>query len=70
MARNKLDFTDRELRIIASALSCYLYSRETFFTKGSAMVFNHTSAKIIKEGMQRKNPRSILYPLVNFDKEE
>jgi hypothetical protein len=68
MKREKLDFTDKELTYMCLALSKYIGSRDTWFSKGSAIIVNNTIKKIYENGMKRKNKEKILYPLVNFDK--
>jgi hypothetical protein len=69
MARNKIDFTDKELYCVALAIESHLNSRETFFTKQSAANFNRMIKKVVNEGMQRKNPKSILHPIQEFEDE-
>ncbi len=70
MVRNKIDFTDNELYCVALAIQTHLNSRETYFTKKSACMFNKMVKKIIAEGMQRKDPQSILHPIYEFDEED
>lgn len=70
MTRNKIDLTDKELYCVALAIQSHLESRETYFSKQSAANFNRMVKKIINEGMERKDPKSILHPIVNFDDEE
>ena len=67
MTRNKIDLTDKELYCVALAIQSHLESRETYWTKQSAANFNRMLKKIIKEGMERKDPKSILHPIVEFD---
>jgi hypothetical protein len=67
MARNKIDFTDKELYYIALAIETHVNSRETFFTKQSATEFNRVINKVVNEGMQRRNPKSILHPIMQFE---
>lgn len=67
MKREPIDFTDRELYCIALAISSHLSSRETFFTAKSANMFNKMTKKIVDAGMKRKNPKSILHPIINFN---
>jgi len=69
MARNKIDFTDKELYCVALAISTHLGSRETYYTKKSATIFNRMIKKVIAEGMERKEPKSILHPIVEFEDE-
>lgn len=66
MARNKIDFTDNELYCVALAISTHLNSRETYWTKKSTANFNRMLKKVIAEGMERKDPKSILHPIVEF----
>jgi hypothetical protein len=66
MEREKLDFTDKELYYIALAFESYLMDRDTWISKSGAMVINNTLRKIIDNGMKRKNPKSILYPIINL----
>ena len=70
MTRNKIDLTDKELYCVALAIQSHLESRETYFSKQSAANFNRMVKKIINEGMERKDPKSILHPIVNFDDEK
>lgn len=70
MARNKIDLTDKELYCVALAIESHIQSRETYWTKQSATNFNRMAKKIIDEGLKRKDPKSILHPIVNFDDEE
>lgn len=70
MARNKIDLTDKELYCVALAIQSHIQSRETYWTKQSAANFNRMSKKIIEEGLKRKDPESILHPILNFDDEE
>ena len=70
MARNKIDFTDKELYCVALAIKSNLQSRETYWTKQSAANFNRMIKKIIDEGLKRKDPKYILHPIVDFDEEE
>ena len=67
--QEKIDFTDKELYFIALAIESHLCSRETYFSKGGARVFNNVIKKIIDNGLKRKNPRSILHPIMNFEDE-
>ena len=67
MSRNKIDFTNKELYCVALAIRSHLESRETYFTKQSAANFNRMIKKVITEGMNRTDPKSILHPIVNFD---
>ena len=70
MARNKIDFTDKELYCVALAISSHINSRDTYWTKQSAADFNRMLKKVIAEGMERKNPKSILHPIVEFEDEQ
>lgn len=67
MVRDKIDFTDKELYYIALAIESHLSSKETYFTKKSANVFNKMVKKVIVAGLKRKNPKSILHPIMKFD---
>jgi hypothetical protein len=64
--RKKIDFTDKELYRVSLAFESYLNNRDTWISKGGAMVINNTLKKIIDNGMQRKNPKSILHPIKEF----
>ena len=70
MKRDKIDFTDNELRIICSAIDKYVYSRDSFFTQSSANITNSVIKKLIDNGMKRKNPEKIIYPIYNFEEEK
>lgn len=65
--RNSIDFTDRELYCVALAIESHLCSRETYFTKKSAIMFNRMIKKVVDEGLKRKNPKSILHPIMKFE---
>lgn len=67
---HKIEFTDKELYCIALAIESHLTSRETYFTKKSANMFNKMVKKIVDAGMKHKNPELILHPIVNFDMED
>ncbi len=67
--REKIDFTDKELYCIALAIESHLNSRDTFFTKKSAIMFNKMVQKIIDAGLKRKSSESILHPIVRFNDE-
>ena len=67
MEREKIDFTDKELYCIALAIESHLCARETYFTKKSANMFNKMVKKIVDVGLKRKNPKSILHPIMKFD---
>ena len=62
-----MDFTDKELYCVALAISTHLSSRETHWTKNSAANFKRMLEKVIAEGMERKDPKSILHPIVDFE---
>jgi hypothetical protein len=64
--RDKIDFTDKELYYLALSLESHINSRDTFWTKKSKMIFHKLAKKIILEGMKRKDPKSILHPIVDF----
>ena len=70
MARNKIDFRDKELYCVALALSTHISSREIYWTKKSAANFKRMLKKVIAEGMERKDPKSILHPIVEFEDEQ
>ena len=70
MKREKIDFTDKELYYVALAFDSYIYSRDSWITKGGARVINNAIKKIIDNGMKRKNHKSILRPIFNFEAEE
>ena len=67
MEREKIYFTDKELYCIALAIESHLSSRETYFTKKSANMFNKMVKKVVDAGLSRKNPKSILHPIMKFD---
>ena len=67
MEREKIDFTDKELYCVVLAIESHLYSRESYFTKKSAAMFNRMIKKVVDNGLKRKNPKSILHPIMNFD---
>jgi len=67
MDREKIYFTDKELYCIALAIESHLNSRETYFTKKSAAVFNRMVRKVVDAGKKRKSPKSILHPIVKFE---
>ena len=70
MKREKIDFTDKELYYITLAFESHLNSRDTWISKGGAKVINSALKKIINNGLKRKNPKSILHPIMNFNDEE
>lgn len=70
MKREKLDFTDKELYYIALAIQSHLNSRETYWTSKSRNIFNKMFKKVVCAGLTRKNPESILHPIINFDDNE
>ena len=67
--RDTLDFTDKELYHIMLAFSSYLSDRDTWISKGGARVINNAIGKITENAMKRKNFKSILSPLIDFDEE-
>ena len=66
MKREKIDFTDKELYFVALAFSSYLNDRDTWISKGNAIVINHAIKKITVNGMGRKDYENILQPIWNF----
>ena len=68
--REKLDLTDKDLYYLSLSIESHLNSRDTFFTKKSSLAFNRMVKKIVDNGMTRKNPKSILHPIVNFEDEQ
>ena len=66
MSREKLDFTDRELNILALSIESYLNNRETWISAGKAKVINSTIEKITSNGLKRKNPEKIISPIYTF----
>ena len=70
MARNKIDLTDKELYYVALSIESHINSRDTFWTKQSLVNFNRMFKKVVSEGMARKNPKSILHPIIKFKDEE
>nr|AKH46766.1 hypothetical protein [uncultured marine virus] len=69
MKREKIDFTDKELYRVALAFESYLYDRNTWYNRGGAMVINNALKKIRENGLKRKNPKSILHPIMEFNDE-
>lgn len=69
MNREKLDFTDKELYYIALAFETHLNSRDTWNSKGGAMVINSVIKKICNNGLKRKDPQKILHPILEFKSE-
>lgn len=67
MEREKIDFTDKELYYVALAFESHLNSRDTWISKSGAKVINSTLQKIVDNGMKRKNPKSILHPVLKFN---
>lgn len=67
MEREKLDFTDKELYYVALAFESYLNSRDTYISKKGAKIINSVIKKIIDNGMKRKDPKTILHPILNFN---
>ncbi len=67
MKREKIDFTDKELYYIALSIKSHLSSRETYFSPNGARVFNSAVKKILNNGLKRKDPKSILHPIMKFD---
>ena len=67
--RDKLDLTDRELYSLALAMKSQLISRETWMSRGNATVFNSLIKKVCENGMKRKDPESILHPIMEFKEE-
>ena len=67
MEREKIDFTDKELYYVALAFESHINSRDTYIGKNDAKIIKRTLQKIIDNGMKRKNPKSILHPIINFD---
>jgi len=58
-----LKLTDNEMYQLALALFCRLCSRDTYFTKGNARVYNNLLNKIRKDAVGRVNEESILEAL-------
>ena len=69
MGREKIDFTDKELYYVALAFESHLNSRDTWISKGGAKVINNAIKKITENGLKRKNPKSILHPIYQFEDE-
>lgn len=65
----KIYFTDKELYYVALAFESHLNSRDTWINEESAKVINSAIKKIIDNGMKRKNPKSILHPIIQFNDE-
>lgn len=68
--KRNIDFTDKELYYVALSLRCYLNDRDTWIGKGGAKILNSVLKKVRESGMKRKNPKSILHPIKNFDDEQ
>jgi len=60
-------FTDKELYYIALAFKSHLNSRDTWISSQGARVINNVINKVKKIGMKRRNPKSILHPIINFE---
>jgi hypothetical protein len=67
MERNKIDFTDKELYCVALAIESHLNNRDNYWTKQSLANFNRMFKKITTEGLNRKNSKYILEPIIKFD---
>jgi hypothetical protein len=65
--RKTIDFTDKELTEISLAISCYINHRDTYISKGGAMVLNSIIGKVVDNGLQRRNPEKVIYPLYTFE---
>lgn len=68
--RDELDLTDKELYSVALAIKSHLSSRDTWMSKGNIRVFNSLMKKICENGMKRKDPESILHPIVKFKEDD
>jgi hypothetical protein len=58
-----MKLTDKELLCVAQGMAKALFSRDAYFTKGSAQVFNNTLKKIRINADTRKNKREIIKAL-------
>lgn len=67
---NPLKLTDKELYYVCLSLESHLTHRDTFFTAKSRAIFNRLINKVIKNGMERENPKSILHPIAQFEEDE
>jgi len=67
MARETLDFTDRELYYVCLAFKNYLNDRETWISKSGAKIINSTIKKITNNGLKRKDPKKIIHPIYGFN---
>lgn len=65
-----INLSDKELYCVALAIETHINARETYWTTKSANNFNRMVKKIIEEGMKRKDPKSILHPILNFNEDE
>lgn len=68
--RPPLDLTDRELYYVALCIQSHINDRNRWTSKGGAMVFRNLFNKIATNGFERKDPKSILHPIINFDEDE
>jgi hypothetical protein len=68
--REQIDLTDKELYYIALSIESHLNSRDTYFTSKSCIIYNKMVKKIVDNGMTRKDPKSILHPIVKFEDEQ
>jgi hypothetical protein len=66
MEREEIDFTDRELYYVAHIFRSYLEG-DNWISKGGAKIINSILNKIIENGMKRKDPKSILHPIKEFN---
>lgn len=60
---NIMILTDKELSQLAISLNSRLCSRDTYWTKGTARVFNNLLNKVRQLSKGRKNERNILMSL-------
>lgn len=67
--RKPIDFTDRELECVCRAFKGFLES-DQWVSANFAKMINKTIAKITTNGMERKNPERIIYPVYNFSEDE
>jgi len=67
MEREKIDFTDNELKIVAEALDTYINDNDTWFGKKKVRIVNNVIKKVCNNGLKRKNKEKIIYPIFNFE---
>ena len=69
MKRDKLDFSDNELRVVCTAIESYVNTRNRYFSTKSSRITNSVIRKLIDNGMKRKNPERIINNIRYFEEE-